>query len=65
MWTLPNIITIVRICFTPVLALLPFIVVDPLAGDGLGAEKEEEQRQRDDRQALITKHLSHGSHLER
>ena len=25
MWTLPNIITIVRICFTPVLALLPFI----------------------------------------
>jgi CDP-diacylglycerol--glycerol-3-phosphate 3-phosphatidyltransferase len=25
MWTLPNIITIVRICFTPVIALLPFI----------------------------------------
>lgn len=24
-WTLPNIITIVRICFTPVIALLPFI----------------------------------------
>ena len=25
MWTLPNIITLVRICFTPVIALLPFI----------------------------------------
>jgi len=25
MWTLPNVITIVRICFTPVIALLPFI----------------------------------------
>ncbi|MGE3527208.1 MAG: CDP-alcohol phosphatidyltransferase family protein, partial [Gemmatimonadales bacterium] len=25
MWTLPNIITVVRICFTPVVALLPFI----------------------------------------
>lgn len=25
MWTLPNIITVVRICFTPVIALLPFI----------------------------------------
>ena len=25
MWTVPNIITIVRICFTPVIALLPFI----------------------------------------
>lgn len=25
MWTLPNIITITRICFTPVIALLPFI----------------------------------------
>ena len=25
MWTLPNIITIVRISFTPVIALLPFI----------------------------------------
>jgi CDP-diacylglycerol--glycerol-3-phosphate 3-phosphatidyltransferase len=25
MWTLPNIITIVRICMTPVIALLPFI----------------------------------------
>ncbi len=25
MWTLPNIITIVRICFTPIIALLPFI----------------------------------------
>jgi CDP-diacylglycerol---glycerol-3-phosphate 3-phosphatidyltransferase len=24
-WTLPNIITVVRICFTPVIALLPFI----------------------------------------
>lgn len=24
-WTLPNVITIVRICFTPVIALLPFI----------------------------------------
>ncbi len=24
-WTLPNIITIARICFTPVIALLPFI----------------------------------------
>ena len=25
MWTLPNIVTLVRICFTPVIALLPFI----------------------------------------
>ncbi len=25
MWTLPNIITVVRICFTPIIALLPFI----------------------------------------
>ena len=25
MWTLPNVITLVRICFTPVIALLPFI----------------------------------------
>jgi CDP-diacylglycerol--glycerol-3-phosphate 3-phosphatidyltransferase len=25
MWTLPNVITIIRICFTPVIALLPFI----------------------------------------
>ena len=25
MWTLPNIITLIRICFTPVIALLPFI----------------------------------------
>ena len=25
MWTLPNILTIVRICLTPVIALLPFI----------------------------------------
>ena len=25
MWTLPNLITIIRICFTPVIALLPFI----------------------------------------
>jgi hypothetical protein len=25
MWTLANVITIVRICFTPVIALLPFI----------------------------------------
>ncbi|HXE57464.1 MAG TPA: CDP-alcohol phosphatidyltransferase family protein [Gemmatimonadales bacterium] len=25
MWTLPNIITLARICFTPVIALLPFI----------------------------------------
>ncbi|MCU0620013.1 MAG: CDP-diacylglycerol--glycerol-3-phosphate 3-phosphatidyltransferase [Gemmatimonadales bacterium] len=25
MWTLPNLITIARICFTPVIALLPFI----------------------------------------
>ena len=25
MWTVPNIITVVRICFTPVIALLPFI----------------------------------------
>ena len=25
MWTLPNILTLVRICFTPVIALLPFI----------------------------------------
>ena len=25
MWTLPNIITIIRICLTPVIALLPFI----------------------------------------
>ena len=25
MWTVPNIITLVRICFTPVIALLPFI----------------------------------------
>jgi CDP-diacylglycerol--glycerol-3-phosphate 3-phosphatidyltransferase len=25
MWTLPNVITVVRICFTPVIALLPFI----------------------------------------
>ena len=24
-WTLPNIITIVWICFTPIIALLPFI----------------------------------------
>jgi len=24
-WTLPNIITVVRICFTPIIALLPFI----------------------------------------
>lgn len=24
-WTLPNIVTVVRICFTPVIALLPFI----------------------------------------
>jgi phosphatidylglycerophosphate synthase len=25
MWTLPNVITLIRICFTPVIALLPFI----------------------------------------
>ena len=25
MWTLANVITLVRICFTPVIALLPFI----------------------------------------
>ena len=25
MWTVPNIITLIRICFTPVIALLPFI----------------------------------------
>lgn len=25
MWNLPNVITVVRICFTPVIALLPFI----------------------------------------
>ena len=25
MWTLPNILTLVRICLTPVIALLPFI----------------------------------------
>lgn len=25
MWTLPNVITVVRICFTPIIALLPFI----------------------------------------
>jgi CDP-diacylglycerol--glycerol-3-phosphate 3-phosphatidyltransferase len=25
MWNLPNIITVVRICFTPIIALLPFI----------------------------------------
>jgi CDP-diacylglycerol--glycerol-3-phosphate 3-phosphatidyltransferase len=25
MWTLPNVVTLVRICFTPVIALLPFI----------------------------------------
>ena len=25
MWTVPNIITLIRICFTPVIALLPFV----------------------------------------
>jgi len=27
MWTLPNIITLVRICFPPVIALLPILLI--------------------------------------
>ena len=38
-WTLPNIITLARICLTPVVALLPFIpegvAIIPPISDGL------------------------------